>query len=284
MRSTNNERGRRQTRTDLLVTGVSCVVRMRGCFRGAFDSHRRTTVHCGGADLKLTSPTSETIRQCCVQISTPLQWGRRLSTSETRASRESAACSSPLQWGRRLSTSETTTSDVYKVVTTPLASMGPTSFNVGDLQATVRATRQRQRASMGPTSFNVGDEPRQLQQIGGAVCFNGADVFQRRRPVRRGCFRVWPWVASMGPTSFNVGDSLCDCPEAITDMASMGPTSFNVGDHEIQTDCRMRSHASMGPTSFNVGDLRWRCAASMGAGCFNGADVFQRRRPAGVAT
>ena len=130
MRSTNNERGRRQTRTDLLVTGVSCVVRMRGCFRGAFDSHRRTTVHCGGADLKLTSPTSETIRQCCVQISTPLQWGRRLSTSETRASRESAACSSPLQWGRRLSTSET---------------------------ARTNAVNRR------------------------CKCFNGADVFQRRR-------------------------------------------------------------------------------------------------------
>ena len=107
MRSTNNERGRRQTRTDLLVTGVSCVVRMRGCFRGAFDSHRRTTVHCGGADLKLTSPTSETIRQCCVQISTPLQWGRRLSTSET---------------GDR----------VCEFVKHNPASMGPTSFNVGD--------------------------------------------------------------------------------------------------------------------------------------------------------
>ena len=60
-----------------------------------------------------------------------------------------------LQWGRRLSTSETgrqRPNDVSK----RMASMGPTSFNVGDAEALAYG-RAVDAASMGPTSFNVGD-------------------------------------------------------------------------------------------------------------------------------
>ena len=85
-----------------------------------------------------------------------------------------------------------------------LASMGPTSFNVGDsvfklgqghwqklqwgrrlstseTKAIDAATMHTTIASMGPTSFNVGDST-VWRRVGSEVSrFNGADVFQRRR-------------------------------------------------------------------------------------------------------
>ena len=90
------------------------------------------------------------------------------------------------------------------------------------------------RASMGPTSFNVGDYPSAGGGSRPQIGFNGADVFQRRRHASW-CGPCVRWkTASMGPTSFNVGDNACllTCLtfSARNFQASMGPTSFNVGD------------------------------------------------------
>ena len=158
-----------------------------------------------------------------------LQWGRRLSTSETARASPIEIWRPSLQWGRRLSTSETSRLKDHKKQN-KCASMGPTSFNVGDfacgkvegsrgkwLQWGRRLStsetdqhflvdRQHLAASMGPTSFNVGDRD--------------------RKP-----FPVLDHTASMGPTSFNVGDAVeAAKSKATRESASMGPTSFNVGD------------------------------------------------------
>ena len=61
-----------------------------------------------------------------------------------------------LQWGRRLSTSETVGA-LPEGTSDELASMGPTSFNVGDKVSEAFTAHAVVRASMGPTSFNVGD-------------------------------------------------------------------------------------------------------------------------------
>ena len=86
-------------------------------------------------------------------------------------------------------------------------------------------------------------------------CFNGADVFQRRRQPG---FRA---KSRPKQTSFNGADVFQrrrpheDTPTHTQKAASMGPTSFNVGDHTL-------SGSRTAPVSG-----------------FNGADVFQRRRP-----
>ena len=108
----------------------------------------------------------------------------------------------------------------------------------------------------------------------------------------------------MEPTSFNVGDTEQMLVLSRKENASMEPTSFNVGDKNIPDAAAYEQlRASMEPTSFNVGDtmpapscnsfvklLQWSRRLSTsetavggrntrGPGGFNGADVFQRRRP-----
>ena len=108
-----------------------------------------------------------------------LQWSRRLSTSETGVSGSKQTNETSLQWSRRLSTSETMPIN-YGDAERTTASMEPTSFNVGD-RASLRLRVRPNHASMEPTSFNVGDEPIRLLDRRERWCFNGADVFQRRR-------------------------------------------------------------------------------------------------------
>ena len=66
-----------------------------------------------------------------------------------------------LQWGRRLSTPE-----AYE------------RFAAWNIE---------QFASMGPASFNAGGSELPLVVVVFVVGFNGAGVFQRRRPVSRRC-------------------------------------------------------------------------------------------------
>ena len=84
-----------------------------------------------------------------------------------------------LQWSRRLSTSET--------------------------DQPLHSKTRRNIASMEPTSFNVGDYENAYDEALAKFGFNGADVFQRRRPRGKGQTRTKN-PASMEPTSFNVGD------------------------------------------------------------------------------
>ena len=87
-----------------------------------------------------------------------------------------------------------------------------TSFNGADVfqrrrqRWKVTSSSWKSLASMEPTSFNVGDINCLCPKCTRRRSFNGADVFQRRR---RGSGRLgddsWD-AASMEPTSFNVGD------------------------------------------------------------------------------
>ena len=85
---------------------------------------------------------------------------------------------------------------------------------------------------MEPTSFNVGDHVSTARRRPpDRQGFNGADVFQRRRPSGPNDGALSNLVASMEPTSFNVGDPRYPGTEdTLVLIASMEPTSFNVGD------------------------------------------------------
>ncbi len=85
--------------------------------------------------------------------------------------------------------------------------MEPTSFNVGDSHSACTAVKSTDSASMEPTSFNVGDSRTHLGVQCRRARFNGADVFQRRRPQSLDCLAQVDGRASMEPTSFNVGDT-----------------------------------------------------------------------------
>ncbi|MEZ6032667.1 MAG: hypothetical protein R3C17_06230 [Planctomycetaceae bacterium] len=129
-----------------------------------------------------------------------LQWGRRLSTTETRGDTAAMSLRSSsmgrrlsttetmrlptsdnwlmqLQWGRRLSTTETKDGTVIRARLEVQASMGPSSFNDG-LAFLSKSLRAKSSASMGPSSLTTETaNPQGLRD----TCFNGAVVFQRRK-------------------------------------------------------------------------------------------------------
>ena len=134
----------------------------------------------------------------------------------------------PLQWGRRLSTTETPeTADI-----TPPSSS----------------------ASMGPSSFNDGNRKCEIYEAFASGRFNGAVVFQRRKPVtyigENHAPATLQWGRRLSTTETKHG-RLLPC---IPDAASMGPSSFNDGNY-----------GAVGPSR--------RCDRR-----FNGAVVFQRRK------
>ena len=126
-----------------------------------------------------TSETSEPIAERFGLVL--LQWGRRLSTSETDEAARTENAMARLQWGRRLSTSETLRLCRHGILLS-VASMGPTSFNVGD-PPKVWSARQKSGLQWGRRLSTSETLLRKLRSIA-SFGFNGADVFQRRRPVR----------------------------------------------------------------------------------------------------
>ena len=134
-----------------------------------------------------------------------LQWGRALSSAETpdraqaqwsdlrsfngaalfRARRpqagNSSRCSNPsLQWGRALSSAETQV-DLFTTTDLVIPSMGPRSFERGDLtDSWFRGAYKI--PSMGPRSFERGDVTPPRCHIYAAESFNGAALFRARRP------------------------------------------------------------------------------------------------------
>ena len=181
-----------------------------------------------------------------------LQWGRRLSTTETTCLLYGAWCMLLLQWGRRLSTTETWIAGTAIAIAAP-ASMGPSSFNDGN-------------SGRGPWIWADG------------ICFNGAVVFQRRKPDALTCDTLTARGASMGPSSFNDGNKEWPALPLATREASMGPSSFNDGNEDRTPAIRTAVEASMGPSSFNDGNPPSGFAPQSLPAGFNGAVVFQRRK------
>ena len=157
--------------------------------------------------------------------------------------------------------------------------MGPTSFNVGDSRTPAASVNSR--PLQWGRRLSTSETPTYPPYRGGVRSgFNGADVFQRRRPASLATCSMVFSSASMGPTSFNVGDGNRINFTDGGNKASMGPTSFNVGDILGEYSFFILYCASMGPTSFNVGDegttqetIKAICA-SMGPTSFNVGDKY----------
>ncbi len=82
--------------------------------------------------------------------------------------------------------------------------MGPSFFNDGNNREQLQQVKDSV-ASMGPSFFNDGNSPSTPVRFIHRSCFNGAVVFQRRKPEL--CFpAVASDVASMGPSFFNDGN------------------------------------------------------------------------------
>ena len=135
-----------------------------------------------------------------------LQWGRTLSSAETRARCSTISSKPSLQWGRTLSSAETV---LFPADRLPLgiASMGPHSFKCGNsakpfhrlqlpcgLQwgrtlssaetiAVEDVIQDAILASMGPHSFKCGNEHTGNGSRVGWRGFNGAALFQVRKQV-----------------------------------------------------------------------------------------------------
>ena len=107
---------------------------------------------------------------------------------------------------------------------------------------------------MEPTSFNVGDDVTSTPSRRAMTRFNGADVFQRRRPHHRRNQTPRVGACFNGADVFQRRRRPRGASKSKQTLASMEPTSFNVGDCLLHLIRLPRSNR------------------------FNGADVFQRRR------
>ena len=217
------------------------------------------------------------------------------------------------------------------------ASMGPRSFNRGNLSRhRLRVCNAATRtASMGPRSFNRGnnavpggpDPAATMLQWGRGLStaetssghrwamspinrFNGAAVFQPRKPCRIKSRRHELRAASMGPRSFNRGNTThgvkWQCPtNCFNGAAVFQPRKRSNSAHVRSTGPCFNGAAVFQPrkpeagvplasnsgSSFNgaaVFQPRKRCQVRVrtrrrGHVSFNGAAVFQpRKRPAGA--
>ncbi len=135
-----------------------------------------------------------------------------------------------LQWGRGLSTAE--------------------------ILIDAGAGKKHRGASMGPRSFNRGNLPQVMRWSETVRCFNGAAVFQPRK-LRLSI----PVYTNFGLLQWGRGLSTAEIQprrhrHALGDLASMGPRSFNRGNMDDLAEAPKYELASMGPRSFNRGNRR----------------------------
>ena len=206
---------------------------------------------------------------------------------------------SVLQWGRGFSTAETTfvkMGDALRIE----ASMGPRFFNRGNRRSG-KGPLYFYPASMGPRFFNRGnDAARKCVRANSSLQWGRG--FSTAETVVRPYLSGRDETASMGPRFFNRGNAAVARPTPRLHEASMGPRFFNRGNVGFLFCSEKCLDASMGPRFFNRGNvtgarrlhksepLQWgrgfstaetpgpysRSAATT---CFNGAAVFQPRKP-----
>ncbi len=218
-----------------------------------------------------------------------LQWGRHLSMSEGGVnSSEARYCTSfELQWGRHLSMSEGRGRTAASRVCADVASMGPTSLDVGGPCKRGAVRRNALDASMGPTSLDVGGVGRRAQ-----------------RGIGQGRSR-----ASMGPTSLDVGGvmsrrstcffvngfngadiSRCRRGMRVSSMNHVLESALQWGRHLSMSEGRGVDAAGEAHRALR---LQWGRHLSMSEGvgaaprphrhvCFNGADISRCRRVSSV--
>ena len=207
-----------------------------------------------------------------------LQWGRGLSTAETRHTEMWAPFGmSRLQWGRGLSTAETP-SGAWRAILAAAASMGPRSFNRGNRATSLRRLTLRWVLQWGrglstaeTPSRRHGSATPQTLQWGRGLSTAETGLIQDR-PGRPNALQ-WGRGLSTAEThdSFVAGSRV--------KRASMGPRSFNRGNNDRGRPNRSQALASMGPRSFNRGNTELARLQSRWHRGFNGAAVFQPRKP-----
>ncbi len=155
--------------------------------------------------------------------------------------------------------------------------MGPSFFNDGNLP-TRKDFLSVTAASVGPSFFNDGNVLRLQPRWPSRSCFNGAVVFQRRKPAKKLTGLWWSIVASMGPSFFNDGNLRSGLSGDRSDRASMGPSFFNDGNRN-RCVVGLRGWPSFnGAVVFQRRKLVSLCDCKSPLTCFNGAVVFQRRK------
>ena len=160
-----------------------------------------------------------------------------------------------LQWGRGLSTAETRQNRSPNRRNQAQASMGPRSFNRGNDAVRIGAPPYIP-ASMGPRSFNRGNIPFETWMDLANPASMGPRSFNRGNALTsiRFPIRVLPlqWGRGLSTAETSVGSSVVHP----TPAASMGPRSFNRGNPcpQWKSQCLFNG-ASMGPRSFNRGNL-----------------------------
>ena len=159
----------------------------------------------------------------------PLQWGRRLSTTETVRSLGFPQGIVWLQWGRRLSTTETEGQKQQLMLTYQKLQWGRRlSTTETQYRRTEGSSNKRlqwgRRLSTTETTYWERGHARKSDR------FNGAVVFQRRKPQRSVLHNIAEPAASMGPSSFNDGNIRHTAGRRLVRPASMGPSSFNDGN------------------------------------------------------
>ena len=164
-----------------------------------------------------------------------LQWGRTLSSAESRRQFQRLQRSSMLlQWGRTLSSAERK-QPRQPCLQIPPASMGPHSFKCGKLKSTVNSTGLSCNASMGPHSFKCGKQTRHTRR-------------DRRT-------RELQW----GRTLSSAERSQSKTDRRIARLASMGPHSFKCGKNELRCRAVPPVQSFNGAALFQVRKVRWQC-------------------------
>src|SRR6185436_2029470 len=230
-------------------------------FNGAVDSHRRRHWRHQGVRPRRrgASMGASTLNDGDGRVDfragtvSQLQWGRRLSSTETPLFKDGGSMSTKLQWGRRLSSTETGDPGVTLAAPSP-ASMGPSTLIDGDARSgsgwrlSVAALQWGRRLSSTETNGGryaytskvrlqwgrrlSSTETRQKQR--GVVVLLVRLQWGRRlsstetRETRTATAILWP--ASMGPSTLIDGDARDRPPAQGVPRASMGPSTLIDGD------------------------------------------------------
>ncbi len=263
---------KRETRRKERFNGAG-VFRPRKWLAGAPQSRLRDALQWGRG---LSTPEMERLVEICNR-EIRLQWGRGLSTPEIRNRASRGGRASRLQWGRGLSTPEMCRLRRVHVEEIAGASMGPGSFDPGNLPRPAR-NRADRIASMGPGSFDPGNASYNRAMDKNEQGFNGAGVF-RPRKYTAGC------SPAAGSTCFNGAGVFRprkwerhNRRHRRNALLQWGRGLSTPEIRRTDTDTTGQPAASMGPGSFDPGNPRRTSLSTLMWPRFNGAGVFRPRK------
>ena len=209
-----------------------------------------------------------------------LQWGRALSSAETFTAGRRPAGVSTLQWGRALSSAETGGQCPQKMPPEN-PSMGPRSFERGD-SAYRRSLCAASSAFNGAALFRArrpGENVSQKTRFSSS--FNGAALFRARRRIEDNA-GVMGLIASMGPRSFERGDDRDGGPGWNGILRLQWGRALSSAETRVPTRARQAGPRFNGAALFRARRLGYRPGAPHRFRSFNGAALFRARRQARI--